>query len=127
MAISNQQWNNILAFFGNCTHATASPTLPYCAFSTVNEDGTPRVAPYISLILSENKQGFYFDELSRHTSSNLEQNQRLCVLIVKNNKWFWIKTVVFGRFDHPPGIRLMGSAVKNEKLQNRKSMHLKNL
>ena len=108
MAISDQQWSNIRKFFGNYTHATASPIIPYCAFSTVNEDGSPRVAPYTSLILGENKQGFYFDELSRHTSSNLERDQRICVLIVKNNKWFWIKTAIFGRFDHPPGIRLMG-------------------
>jgi len=115
MAISDQQWSNILKFYGKYTHATASPTLPYCAFSTVNEDGTPRVAPYTSLILGENKQGFYFDELSIHTSSNLERDQKVCVLIVKNNKWFWIKTVIFGRFDHPPGIRLMGSVGKKRE------------
>lgn len=115
MAISDQQWSNILKFYGNYTHATASPTLPYCAFSTVNEDGTPRVAPYTSLILGENKQGFYFDELSIHTSSNLERDQKICVLIVKNNKWFWFKTVVFGRFDHPPGIRLLGSVGKKRE------------
>jgi len=115
MAISDQQWSNILKFFGNYTHATASPIIPYCAFSTVNEDGSPRVAPYTSLILRENKQGFYFDELSHHTSSNLERDQRICVLIVKNNKWFWIKTVVFGRFDHPPGVRLMGTVGKKRE------------
>jgi hypothetical protein len=34
---------------------------------------------------------------------------------VKNNKWFWIKTVIFGRFDHPPGIRLMGSVGKKRE------------
>jgi uncharacterized protein len=115
MAISDQQWDNICKIFGNCTNATASPALPYCAFSTVNEDGSPRVAPYTSLILGENKQGFYFDELSHSTSSNLKRDQRICVLIVKNNKWFWIKTVVFGRFDHPPGIRLMGKVGKKRE------------
>jgi len=115
MAISDQQWRNICKFFCNSTHATASPVLPYCAFSTVNEDGPPRIAPYTSLILGENKQGFYFDELSQHTSSNLERDQRVCVLIVKNSKWFWIKTVIFGRFDHPPGIRLMGIVGKKRE------------
>ena len=115
MAISDQQWNNIYKFYSNFTHATASPVLPYCAFSTVNEDGSPRIAPYTSMILGKNKQGFYFDELSHHTSSNLERDQRICVLIVKNNKWFWIKTVVFGRFDHPPGIRLMGTVGKKRE------------
>jgi uncharacterized protein len=115
MDISDQQWNNIIKLFSNSTHATASPILPYCAFSTVNEDGTPRVAPYSSMILGENKQGFYFDELSQHTSSNIERNQRICVLIVKTNIWFWIKTVFLGRYDHPPGIRLMGSVGKKRE------------
>ncbi len=115
MAISDQQWNNILKFFGKCTNATSSPTLPYCAFSTVNEDGSPRIAPYTSLILGNNKQGFYFDELSNHTSSNLERDQSVCVLIVKNIKWFWIKTVIFGRFDHPPGVRLIGKVGKKRQ------------
>jgi predicted pyridoxine 5'-phosphate oxidase superfamily flavin-nucleotide-binding protein len=107
MAINDQQWSNILKYFGNCTNATASPSLPYCAFSTVNEDGSPRVAPYTSLILGDNGQGFYFDELSQNTSSNLERDQRICVLIVKNNKWFWIKTVIFGRFAVVPKNRTM--------------------
>jgi hypothetical protein len=115
MAISDQQWSNILKIFGNCTNATASPALPYCVFSTVNEDGSPRVAPYTSLILGKNGQGFYFDELSHHTSSNLERDRRICVLIVKNKKWFWIKTVLFGRFDHPPGIRLIGKVGKKRE------------
>jgi len=115
MAISNQEWNNILKFFANSTHPTSSPIIPYCAFATVNEDGSPRIAPYTSMILGESKQGFYFDELSLQTTTNLERDQRLCVLIVQNNKWFWIKTVIFGRFTHPPGIRLIGTVGKKRE------------
>jgi len=113
MAISDQEWNNIRKYFGNSTHATSSPVIPYCAFATVNEDGSPRIAPYTSLILGENKQGFYFDELSLQTTTNLERDKRICILIVKNNKWFWIKTVIFGRFMNPPGKRLICTVVKN--------------
>ncbi len=108
MAISDQEWNNIRKFYGDCTHPASSPVIPYCALATVNEDGSPRIAPYTSLILGENEQGFYFDELSQQTSSNLERDQRVCILIVKNNILFWIKTVILGRFTHSPGIRLMG-------------------
>ena len=115
MSISDEQWNNIRTFFGHSTHATTSPIIPYCTFSTVNKDGSPRVAPYTSLILGEDKQGFYFDELSRRTSSNLDRDQRICVLIVKNSRWFWIKTVLLGRYDHPPGVRLMGNVGKKRQ------------
>ena len=60
-------------------------------------------------------KGFYFDELSRRTTQNLDRNQKVCVLIVKSKMLFWFKTVVFGRFDHPPGIRLMGTVGKKRE------------
>lgn len=126
MAISDQQWKNILKFFGKFTNATSSPALPYCAFSTVNKDGSPRIAPYTSLILGDNKQGFYFDELSSHTSANLEKDQRICVLIVINSRWFWIKTVIWGRFDHPPGVRLIGEVGKKREATKNEIAAFKN-
>jgi len=109
MRITEKNWEHIRNFWGKESHVTASPNMPYCVFATVNEDGSPRVAPYSSLILGENKQGFYFDEFSQHLSKNLERDQKVCILLLKNNKWFWVKTVLFGKFDHAPGIRLMGT------------------
>jgi hypothetical protein len=110
MAISQEQWENIVKFFGGSTHVTSSPVIPYCAFSTVDEDGSPRVAPYTSLVLGEHAQGFYFDELSHRTTANLERDPKICVLIVKRDKWFWIKAVLSGKYQHPPAIRLLGRA-----------------
>ena len=67
----DQQWNNILKLFSNSTHATASPILPDCSlFHSQRRRRTPRVAPYTSMNLGENEPGFYFDELSNHTSPN---------------------------------------------------------
>ncbi len=73
------------------------------------------MAPYSSLILGEEAQGFYFDEFSRHMSQNLERDQRICVLLLRNSKWFWMKAVLLGRFDHAPGIRLMGTVGKKRE------------
>jgi hypothetical protein len=115
MAISDKQWKNIIKHFGDSTRVTSSPIIPYCAFSTVDADGSPRVAPYTSLILGDNPQGFYFDELSSKTTANLERDQRICVLIVKRDKWFWIKSVMTGKYNHPPGIRLIGRAGEKRK------------
>jgi len=115
MQITERNWEQIRNFWGNVSHATASPNMPYCVFATVNEDGSPRVAPYSSLILNENRSGFYFDVFSEHLSRNLERDQRICVLLLKNEKWFWVKAVLFGRFDHAPGIRLMGTVGKKRE------------
>jgi uncharacterized pyridoxamine 5'-phosphate oxidase family protein len=107
--ITEKNWKQIREFWGTASHATASPNMPYCVFATVNEDGTPRIAPYSSLILGEKKNGFYFDEFSPHLSKNLDRNNKICILLLKNNRWFWVKAVLFGKFKHAPGIRLMGT------------------
>ena len=109
MEITEHNWKQILKFWGDASHVTASPNMPYCVFSTVNEDGSPRVAPYSSLILGEKKRGFYFDGFSLHLSKNLERDKRVCILLLQNNKWFWVKAVLFGKFKHAPGIRLTGT------------------
>jgi hypothetical protein len=109
MHITENSWEQIRKFWGDISHATASPNIPYCVFATVNEDGSPRIAPYSSLILGENMQGFFFDHFSQQLSKNLDRDGRICVLLLKNNKQFWIKAVLFGKFDHAPGIRLMGT------------------
>ncbi len=109
MRITEENWKRIRKFWGDAARVSASAKLPYCVFATVNEDGSPRLAPYGSLILQENKSGFYFDRFSRHTSQNLNRDQRICVLLLKTDKWFWMKALLLGRFDHAPGIRLMGT------------------
>jgi len=115
MHITENNWERIRNFWGEISHATASPNMPYCIFATVNEDGSPRVAPYSSLILSENKKGFFFDHFSQQLTKNLDRDKKICILLLKNNRWFWIKAVLFGRFDHAPGIRLMGTVGKKRE------------
>jgi hypothetical protein len=115
MHITGKNWKQIQKFWGDRSHATASPNMPYCIFATVNEDGSPRIAPYSSLMLGENRQGFYFDHFSQHLTKNLDRDNKICILLLKNNKWFWVKTVLLGKFDHAPGIRLMGTVGKRRE------------
>ncbi len=115
MRITDNNWEQIQKFWGNSSRVTASPNMPYCIFATVNEDGSPRIAPYSSLILNKNKQGFFFDEFSQNLSKNLDREKKVCILLLKTSKWFWLKTVLFGRFDHAPGIRLMGVVGEKRK------------
>ncbi len=109
MHITEKNWEQILKFWGDTTPVTASPNMPYCVIATVNEDGSPRVAPYSTLILRDDRQGFFFDHFSQHLTKNLDRDGKICILLLKNTKRFWIKAVLFGRFDHAPGIRLMGT------------------
>lgn len=110
MPISEANWDQIRTFWGAASHVSASPNIPFCIFATVDPDGSPRIAPYSSLLLGEHMQGFYFDHFSQHLTKNLDRDRRICVLLLQNNKRFWMKAVLFGRFDHAPGIRLKGTA-----------------
>jgi hypothetical protein len=80
------------------------------AVSTVTENGEPHVTPIGSLILGAPGHGFYFEEFPNRLPSNLERNPHLCVLAVNSSRWFWLRSLVKGRFEHMPAVRLRGKA-----------------
>ena len=80
------------------------------AVATVTEDGEPHVTPIGSLILGEPGHGFYFEEFPQRLPRNLGSNKKICVLAVNSNKWYWLKSLVVGRFASPPAVRLHGVA-----------------
>ena len=83
-------------------------TLHY-AVATVNANGSPRITPIGALFLREDRTGFYFDEFPVHMSRNLERDPRICILAVNSNPTFWQRSLVGGRFETPPAVRLMGA------------------
>jgi uncharacterized pyridoxamine 5'-phosphate oxidase family protein len=91
------------------------PSSMHYAIATVNEDGSPHVTPIGALFLRENKTGFYFDEFPVNMSRNLERNPRVCVLAVNSNPTFWQKSLLAGKFETPPAVRLMGSVGKKRE------------
>ena len=80
------------------------------AIATVSEQGEPHITPIGSLILGEVGQGIYFEEYPRQLPRNLEMNKQVCVLAVNSSPWFWVKSLIRGRFSDPPAIRLYGVA-----------------
>lgn len=80
------------------------------AIATVNEDGEPHVTPIASLILGKPGHGLYFEEFTRQLTHTLKRNKQVCVLAVNSSRWFWIKSLISGRFSSPPAVRLHGTA-----------------
>ncbi len=85
------------------------------AISSVTEDGEPHVTPIGSLILGAPGYGFYFEEFPSQLPRNLEANQQVCVLAVNSSRWFWLRSLIRGKFEVPPGIRLSGKAGKTRE------------
>lgn len=45
----------------------------------------------------------------------IERNPRVCILAVNNSPAFWQKSLLAGKFETPPGVRLMGSVGKKRE------------
>ena len=80
------------------------------AIASVGPEGAPHVTPIGSLMLGRPGHGFYFEEFTRRLPQNLQGDRRVCVLAVNSSRWFWIRSLIRGRFVEPPAVRLYGIA-----------------
>ncbi len=81
----------------------------HCAIASVNEQGEPHVTPIGSLILDRPGHGFYFEQFTRQMPHNFSHSREVCVLAVNSGLWYWLKSLLGGRFRTPPGLRLVGT------------------
>ncbi|MEW6736805.1 MAG: pyridoxamine 5'-phosphate oxidase family protein [Acidobacteriota bacterium] len=101
----DEHWNTIRKVVSQSFQSSL-----HFGFATVNIDGTPHITPIGSLILNHNEpKGYYFELFTAKMPRNLERNKRVCIVAVNSGKWFWIKSLFFGRFATPPAVRLMGT------------------
>ena len=105
-----KHWKTIQTVYQESLHSSM-----HYAVATVNEEGSPHVTPIGALFLREDKTGFYFDEFLVNLSRNLERNPRVCILAVNSNPTFWQKSLLAGKFETPPAVRLMGSVGKKRE------------
>jgi hypothetical protein len=103
--VIKENWKEIKALFKQSFKSSF-----HYAIATVNEEGEPHVTPIGSLILGKPGQGLYFEKFPRQLPQNLKTHKQVCVLAVNSSRWFWIKSLVRGRFSSPPAVRLHGTA-----------------
>jgi len=80
----------------------------HVAIASVSADGQPCTTPIGSLFLNNDQTGFYFEMYPKHLPRHATENNRICVLSVDSSKWFWLKALFKGKFDHYPGVKLYG-------------------
>lgn len=102
--LTDESWERIRTLFRE-----AFKTTLHYAFATVGADGTPRVTPIGSLILRNDRTGFYFEEYASGLRRNFSVNNRVCILAVRASKWQFLKALLFGRVSAPFAVRLMGT------------------
>lgn len=105
-----RHWKTIQAIFEESLRYSF-----HYAVATVDENGAPYVTPIGALFLRDDMTGFYFDEFPIKTSNNLENDQRVCILAVNCDPTLWRNSIVKGKFESPPSVRLMGVAGAKRK------------
>lgn len=100
-----ENWNDVKRLFRD-----SFKTSFHYSIATVTENGEPHVTPIGSLILGKPGQGFYFEKFPQHLPLNLEINKQVCILAVNSSRWFWLLSLVAGKFSRPPAVRLHGVA-----------------
>jgi len=103
MKIDNN-WNTIRPVFEE-----AFKSCLHFSLATTNADGSPHVTPIGALILRDDQTGYFFDEYSKQTRENLSKNPRVCFMAVNADKFYWMKSLIGGKFGSPPAVRLMGT------------------
>jgi hypothetical protein len=99
-----ENWNTVRELFKQSFASSF-----HYAIASVNEDGSPHITPIGSLVLGKPGRGLYFEKFPRQLPQNLQSNQKVCVLAVNSSKWFWLKSLLRGRFPSPPAVRLHGT------------------
>lgn len=80
------------------------------AIASVDIDGNPHVTPIGSLILGKPGHAIYFEKFTSQLKANIKTNSNISVLAVNSGKWFWLKSLLLGRFSQAPALRLSGKA-----------------
>jgi len=98
-----ENWKEIKTLFNESFKSSF-----HYAIATVSEGGEPHITPIGSLVLGKPCHGFYFEEFPQHLPRNLGSNKQVSVLAVNSGRWFWLKSLLGGKFPSPPAIRLHG-------------------
>ena len=86
-------WKQIRATFD-----AALKSSMHCAIATTDADGNPHVTPIGFIFLRDDYTAFYFEEHARKLPRNLQQNPRVCLLLVNTSRRLWATALLRGRF-----------------------------
>ena len=96
-------WNKIRLHFSKSFRSNF-----HVSIASVDSENNPTVTPIGSLFLNKNLTGFYFEKYPSKLPVYAKINRKICVLAVNSSMWFWIKSLIRGKFKNYPAIKLYG-------------------
>lgn len=80
----------------------------HCSIASVDAEGNPHITPIGFFFLREDGTGYYFEQYSKRLPKNYLSNENICVMAVNTATPFWLKSLLRGKFESFPGVRLYG-------------------
>ena len=77
----------------------------YCSISTITKDGLPHSSPIGSVYIENEDQGYFIEMFTKGFVN--QSGSKACILAVNTSLLFWLKSLIFGQFKTPPGVRLL--------------------
>lgn len=87
----------------------------HVSIASVNSDGSPWVTPIGSFLINRNGVGLYFEMFANQLTKNLYENNRVVVMGVNSGFWYWFKSIIKGKFNNSPALRLIGKVSQPRK------------
>ncbi len=82
----------------------------HVSIATVGADGQPQVTPIGSFFLNRDGfSGFYFEIFTSSIPKNAAANPKVCIMAVNSGRWYWLKSMITGRFATPPMTKIYGT------------------
>ena len=79
----------------------------FCSIATVNDEGFAHITPIGSIILKSKSKGIFFEKFTKNIPANINKNKMATIMCVNDGKWYWLKSLIKGKFNTPPAIRLV--------------------
>ncbi|MCK5367648.1 MAG: hypothetical protein KAQ62_03820 [Cyclobacteriaceae bacterium] len=99
----NTNWNKIRIHFSKSFRSNF-----HVSIASVDSENNPTITPIGSLFLNKNLTGFYFEKYPSKLPIYAKINRKICVMAVNSSMWFWIKSLIKGKFNNYPAIKLYG-------------------
>ena len=112
-------WKSIIQHFNKSFRSNF-----YVSIASVDSDNNPTVTPIGSLFLNGNQKGFYFEKYPSKLPVHAKTNKNICVLAVNSNMWFWLKSLLNGKFRSYPAIKLYGELGERRKATEKETSRL---
>ena len=115
-----KDWDEIRLHFNKSFRSSL-----HVSIASVDSENNPTATPIGSFFLNDNQTGFYFEKYPSKLPNNAKMKKKICVLAVNSSNWFWLKSLLKGKFTAYPALKLYGELGEKREATEKEINRLK--